>query len=262
MEVRKKTSALRVTEPADSAPRLQRPITEITVSATKPAELSPDVQVELTSRADDGAGRRAATNEVIGVINLAATVTEEIDGLVRHVAGLTAQVSGDTTPDHHRAILEQEAQETVAALRERSFTPPKAPVGGSLDDTVRAELERTLGRTLDFLLPERLSTALDLGKVDFSTKEAILRTQTTVEVARQRIEQIKSGLDKSRDVVQRALASEEIAVENRRAAGSSVRDLDQAADLAGAAWSSIRGDPREAIGSIGLLGERALSTLQ
>lgn len=262
MEVKKKTSSLRVTEPADSAPRLQRPIKNITSLAVQSAEGKADVRVELTARPDEASDRLAATNEVIGIINFATQVTEEIDGLVRHVAGLTTQVSTDVVPEHRRSVLEHEAREAIAALRDRSFSAPQTPVGGSLDEAVRAELEQTLGRTLDFLLPETVATAFDLGKVDFSTKEAILRTQTTIEVARQRIEQLKSGLAGSRDVVQRALASEEIAVENRRAAGSSVRDLNHAMDLAGAAWSGIRGDPEGALSSIGILGERALRTLE
>jgi len=261
MEVKNKLSSLRVTEPADSAPRLQRPIKDITPLAVHSAEGAPDVQVELTSRVDDAATKLAATNEVIGIINLASQVTDEIDGLVRHVSGLTTQVSADAVPAHRRVVLEQEARAAVQALREHSFSAPKTPVGGSLDATVRAELEQTLGRTLDFLLPETVSNEFDLGKIDFSTKEAILRTQTTIEVARQRIEQLKTGLDHSRDIVQRVLESEEIAIENLRAASSSVRDLDLAVDLTGATWSGIRGDPREALGSIGFLGERALRTL-
>jgi hypothetical protein len=262
MEVKTKTSSLRVTEPADSAPRLQRPIHQLATTAVKPVQGDPDVRVALPSSTEERTETLSATNQVIGVINVAQQITDNIDGIVRLVAGLAAQMSDESLSSNRRTALQTEALEAVKTLRDRSFAAPPPQVGGTLDQAVREELERTLGRTLEFLVPEQLTTELALGQVDFSTKEAILRTQTAVEVTRQRIERIKDGLNESRDVVKKFLTNQEIALENTRAASSTVRALDQAFDLADAMGLNITAEPTEALDSIGQLGERAILKLQ
>jgi hypothetical protein len=219
------------------------------------------MRIELSPPREEEVAPFGAANRVIGVINGAEKLTEELAGVVRLVGGIAAQLSSNDLSPIRRETLETEARAAIAAIQDRSFPPPAAPLGGSLDETVRSELERTLGRTLEFLLPEQLKSDLPLGQIDFSTKEAILRTQTSIEVARQRIAQIQSGLDESRVVVEGLIQTAEVAAENRRAAGSSVRALDEAVELVGAMQLSLAVDPAEALGSIGALTPRALRVL-
>jgi hypothetical protein len=200
-------------------------------------------------------------NEIINVINLATEATSEVELLVRHLDGIVKQVTAPDVSAVRVAALEREAQETARSLVTRRFEPPPGLAAESLDATVRRELAQTLGRTLEFLLPERLQTELDFGQIDFSTKEAILQTQTTVEIARRRLDEMKTDLDGSRDVVRRVVATADVAAENKRAAGSTIRDLEQATELATRTGLGLLGDRSAALGAFGKLSDRSLKAL-
>jgi len=92
-------------------------------------------------------------NEIINVINLATEATNEVESLVRHIDGIVKQVPAPDVSAVRIAALEREAKETARSLVTRRFSPPEGVTTDSLDATVRRELEQTLGRTLDFLLP-------------------------------------------------------------------------------------------------------------
>ena len=219
------------------------------------------MRIEVDAPPSDSSDVRGPLNEVITVINLAASATEEIEGLVRHVDGIIKQASSSEIPPNRLSALQKEAEAAVRALGERGFSGSAPTVTGSLDESVRHEIEATLGRTLEFLLPERVRSDFDLGRIDFSTKEAIVQTQTSIAVAQKRIEQIKGEISDSHSTLSRIVAAEEVAAENRRAAGASVRDLDRASSLAVETEAGIRGNRDVALGSFAKLGERALKVL-
>jgi hypothetical protein len=75
--------------------------------------------------------------------------------------------------------------------------------------------------------------------------------------ARRSIDQLKSELDTGITSIRTAVSALEVASQNVEASQTTVRDVDDALDLARDAKGGIQGDPSEAIGSVGDLAKNA-----
>lgn len=198
---------------------------------------------DLVSVARVDRAPRAAINRVITAVNVADGVTKEIRSLVDSLAGIVAQVEQDPPPTRAKK-LESEARELVSAIKSAASTE----VDGSkvlAGDPVSAQVE-SLGRALEFILPDNAARGFDIPEPTFSRKEVIVNVRRSVEEARREIESIQAKIDAGRADAARVLTELEVASENREASQSSVRDLDGALSLASQAGRQIALNPEQA----------------
>ena len=119
------------------------------------------------------------------------------------------------------------------------------------EETIRQELEQKLGKSLDAILPKEGAKELNLPTINFSTKENIISVRTNVELAKERVNDLKTAVSNSREKVTSVVTEAEIAVSNEEASHTQVRDLDKALDLAGKMQSRIIANPEKALASFG-----------
>jgi hypothetical protein len=149
------------------------------------------------------------------------------------------------------AKLEKEARglrDEITRVAQVSTSEGVKPLAG---DTIRLELEETLGKALEIILPSDAKDAFGLNDINLSQKELILDTVAKVEKARRGIEQLRGSLDHGLDSLRTTVAALEVASQNVEASKTSVRDVDSALTLAVNTKGEIRDDPAGALNSVG-----------
>ncbi len=192
---------------------------------------------------------RAHTNNIIDAINLAVSNTHEISALFKGISGIVEQLGVGEISDKRISILEKEAQELIQAIQMKALQASSGEVRPLAGDSIRLEVERELGKTLELILPDSAIDAFGLTKLDFSRKEAIINTRTAVARAQAQLEDLQSAVNISKVTIESAVTQLEIAWQNSEASRSSVRDLEEAMQLAGFTSNSIGADPSGAVNS-------------
>ena len=170
-------------------------------------------------------------NAVIAVVNVASQATDAIQKIVTSISGIVQQVSQDNTPDNRKEALQNEANSLVEGLKKavNSAAPDGTkPLAG---DSVRFKIEERIGKALDVLLPDHSKDAFGIGTINFSTKESIIQTQTSVATAQKQIEELRQAVVKTTQDVKARVDEIDVASQNQEASQSSVRDLDLAIQL-------------------------------
>ncbi len=205
---------------------------------------------------------RTRINRAIEATNVAASGVEEIGKILGGIEGIVEQVTSGDLPAPRIAILQKEAntlqQELVKATNVSTSDGIK-PLAG---DPIRLELEETLGKALEILLPDRSKDTFGLGSVGLSPKDVILNTVAKIEEARRGIEQLRSQLNDGSLALRSTVAAVEVASQNLEASQTTVRDVDDALDLARGTKGEIREDPKGAIGSVGDIAQNATVLLR
>ncbi len=231
-------------------------------AAAVSAGTSDPVTVSLEG-ADKKIDARSKLNDVISVINVAIDATNELEKLVHSLKGIAEQVDApEGVPENRKAALQDEAAQLSAAIKEqlnRKGPNGLRPLGG---DPVRVQIEEKIGKTLDMILPDHARDNLGLAKIEFSTKEAIIQTKASIEMAAQRLEALRKTVDTSQEQLRATTAALDVGIQNTEAARTSVRDLDSALQLVGDAREEINSNPKEALDSAGSFEKRAQSLLQ
>ena len=205
---------------------------------------------------------RAHINEAIDATNVASSAVDDISKLISGISGIVEQVNGQDLPPQHVAILEKEAnqlKDEIARAAERSSSSGIKPL---LGDKITVQVEETLGKTLEVILPDNAKEAFGLGTIQFSPKELIVNTVVSVEKARQGIEDLRKKLADGVDAVRTTVLAFDVAQQNNEASQSRVRDVDQALALAGDTKSEIRRDPDNALASVGDIAQQAPELLR
>ncbi len=205
---------------------------------------------------------RSRINTAIEATNVATGAVDEIGRILGGIEGIIEQVSSEDLPPQRVAILEKEArglrEEIVKAANSATTTGTK-PLAG---DKIRLELEETLGKTLEIILPDKATVALGLKEIGLSPKDVIINTVARVQEARRSLEDLRTQLDSGVVSIRTAVSALEVASQNVEASQTTVRDVDDALDLARDTKGGIQGNPSGAIGSVGDLAKNASELLK
>ncbi len=124
-------------------------------------------------------------------------------------------------------------------------------------DSIRVELEETLGKTLEIILPSGGGAASGFQAANVSPKDLILDTVAKVEAARKGIEELRSKLAVGIGTLQRSASTRDTnAVSSAR-----LRDEEQVWTVAREARNEITGQPERALGVVGDLQRNAPALL-
>ncbi|RMG39458.1 MAG: hypothetical protein D6719_13245 [Candidatus Dadabacteria bacterium] len=241
---------------------LQRSINTLTSPAVS-AKLAEPVSVQVNSRPEksEQAALRSKANQAIDVVNLAEDAASEIEKLVKSIDGISSQaVNADS--DNKRQILEREANELVDEIKKKAQVETSDGFKPLAGDKIKLEVEEKLGRTLEIILPDDASRAFDIGKVNFSPKDNIINTIANIKKARERIEQLRNSVDSARQTVTSTVSELEVAIQNSEAAETTIRDVDQALQVASETSQVITRNPEAAINSVGDLQGKALNLVR
>ena len=226
---------------------------------TRVASQSDSVSVKINTdkqKPSEVRQKRDRVNEVIGKVQEASQAIDEIKSLAESIDGIVAQVETGKLSEEQTNVLASEANQLVDEIRRRSRrSATQLPDGPS--DKARLEVEASLGDALDALFPDG-EDAFGIGTVKLHPPDVIISVRTNVKVARERIEAIGNSIAGVRNEVEETL----VAFENSAASRSSVRDLEQAADLTDRTGSKIGQAPDQALGSISKLSADAVELLK
>ncbi len=207
-------------------------------------------EVEITSNYAPAVrnSERSQFNTVISVVNVASEATDSLNKIVNSLDGLAKQAATEDISDSRRLTLQHEANDLVQEIRKAvQVSAPNGtkPLAG---DKIRVEVEEKLGKVLEFLLPDHSSDNLGISSVNFTAKESIIKTQTTIEAARRQIEQLRNAVHKIHRDIASAVESSDA---THKVKDTSVREVDVALVLAHDTNKDIGSNPRAALNSIG-----------
>jgi hypothetical protein len=223
----------------------------------------PEVQLKGANNipASVSADLRKNLNEAISSLNVASDATTSIANYLSSIDGFIEQAQGEVSPQRKQA-LESEANQMVDEIKRTAREVSSAASAPIPDDQVRKQVEETIGKTLDVLIPEERGKKDGLQPISFSRKETIIQTITNVAKARARIDDMRKAMQQSNETLKGAVLSYEIAQQNTEASKASVRDVDAAAKLAGAAETKIFSNPATALDAIGDVSPKALDLVK
>lgn len=202
------------------------------------------------------------TNEAISTTNIATDATKDIEQLVKSIGGIVKLAADEATAPQRKTALEKEANTLVDEIKKRAAVEGPNGTKPLAGDPIRLEIEESLGKRLEVLLPDDAKEAFGIGKVSFSTKEVILNTVVAVKSAEERILKLREALNKTAEALKGTVDEVDIANQNAEAAKSSVRDVDQALRLAFNTRDVISGNPSSAMSSLGKLTADSLRVLE
>ncbi|MCI5065891.1 hypothetical protein MRY87_09220 [bacterium] len=224
----------------------QKPAAALSSEKVNVSRVDP-VRVEVSQQPNRANSTRKSANDVINTLNVVSTITEEIDKIVTSLAGLADQASATDLPDSRRQILEDEAQQLLSALDERSQVQTDNGAKPLSGDPIELEVEEEFGKALKVILPETSKEQLGLGDIAISKVETILATRRSIGEARERLEELRSTVLETQNAVSEVLQRAEIASANQEASGSTIRDVDEALKLTGGIQSTISEQPAAAL---------------
>lgn len=190
-------------------------------------------------------------NDAIEAANIASGAVTDIERLFNGIQGIAEQITkGDYNPQRV-SVLEKEAQnlrDEIIKAADRSTSSGVKPLAG---DTIRVEVEQTIGKALEIIFPDDARDAFGLGDIKFSPKEVIINTITSIERARQGIDELRHKFEEGEGTLKSAVLAIDIAAQNDYASRNNVRDVDAAVTLAYDTKGDIKGNPSEALHSVG-----------
>jgi len=204
---------------------------------------------------------RQKLNRAIEAANVATGAVADLHNILGGIEGILEQVSAPNVPAPRVAILEREAKglrDELAKTAQAATSDGVKPLAG---DSIRVELEETLGKALEIVLPDDAQHAFGINNINFSKRDLILDTVAKVEEARRGVAKLRERLEQGVGTLHTTIAALDIANENAEAAQTSVRDVDQAVKLARNTRSDIRQDPSGALNSLGDIGKKATDLL-
>ena len=199
------------------------------------------------------------TSRLASAVNLASEATDSLKNIVQELGGVVEQAK---LAPNAPVELEQKAKQLLDALNSKIGDGSLPSRSDFPDDETRVELERQLGRTLDFIYPADTQNGFGIGDISFASKEAILNTVSKVRTARERIESLGDAVTGVKSDLSRKLKVQEVARQNVEASGASVRDLEEATLLADSTGELISRNPTLALNSFGKLYTRSAEVLK
>jgi len=209
-----------------------------------------------------GAQVRKEANQIIAAINVAAQATEEIDKIIKSISGIVTQADNENIPDKRRLALQSEANTLVAEINHRVQGAISGPVNPLLGEPIKLEVTREIGRAIEVNLPQHARDLFGLGPIDLSRREMLGSLHLALRKAQEQLQELKSAVGESRQSVESVLNEVDVALQNAEASQVSVRELDEALQIAKSAKSGIADNPHKALSSYTGFSKRALSLLE
>lgn len=242
--------------------RAQTP--DSSLETTLPAPTINDT-VEFETARDTAVARAPqaleSLNSTIGASNLATETLEKIGGILEDIQEIAADAAQPSVSDDSVQVL----QETARSLRDEIVkSVSRDPLRGTnpvLDDSIRLELERTLGKTLEMILPTQSSDAFGFDAVSLSPKDLILNTVAKVEAARKGIEELRSKLSANFGVMSTQVAELGRGAQRPSLQGEKLRDINEVSIKTQETSDDILAQPELALGVLGDIQRRAPSLL-
>jgi flagellin-like hook-associated protein FlgL len=217
-------------------------------SSPQPSTDSVDIRPEIFSQRS-----RLKLNASIEATNVAAAALDDITRLVGGIEGILEQASSPELSEARKGKLNEEANQLrseIIKAAERSTSDGVRPLSG---DKIRIEVEETLGRALEVILPDTARGAFGIRDIRLDTKELIIDTAISIQKARESIESLRKELRSGVAAIEQTFTTVEVARENREAASASIRDVNEALKVAFETNEGIKDYPEEALASVGQL---------
>lgn len=239
-----------------SKQKLARSLTSTVANVPKP-----EVEVQINKRnVSEATALRSHANSVINAVNVAERATSEIDKLVKSVDGIVSQVGKQELPESRVSILAGEAKDLVAEIKKQAKVEVKPQLAGNPSDE-RFKIKKELEESLQTLFTEGAENAFGIEGASFDQKENIINVRASVVVARERVEELRSKLSEAKEQIQSSVVELEVALENSESSSSSLRNVDQALQLATETKSVISQQPDQAV-AVSTLSPSALELLR
>ena len=238
----------------------QRRIGSLTNSIACRTPEAVKLDVDGNSRTKKTNDARNKANSIISTINLVQEATAEIGRLVKSIDGIAEQVESGDVSQERREILEAEANDLAAEIKRKAQDSSKS-IRPLPADEIRAEIEEKLGRTLDDIIPAEDGSTFEIGEIKLDMRENIVNVRTSVARAQQRIETLQRTVTKAATQVKEIIDAHDVAAQNSEASQVSIRELDDALNLALETGSRISHSPLEALQSAGSLESTSITTL-
>ena len=193
-------------------------------------------------------------NEVISVVNQVSDATKEIKQLVESLGGITEQADQNQGNPKRVAALEKEANDLVDEIKKRVNAKTEGGVDLFGGDKIRLDVEKQLGKVLDVILPDD-KVGSGISEVKFTPKDLILNVRTNIEKVRARLETVSDSLNSTKGEVESVIKELAVANENSEASNASVRDVDQALELADKLRGSFAARHQQAVNASGVTPE-------
>ena len=230
------------------------------VEKTNTQKLVPD-EVELSispqnTEASEVNESRLNANVIISRVNLAIEGTEKIGKILKSISGIVEQAVD--APKNVRDKFSEEATDLAKAISQiaKASTPSESP--SVTHDKFRAEVENTIGKTLDIIFPGNAKTSYGLDSIELSTKETIISTRSNVAKAVAQYEELRKSVAKSAEEVKALSQSLDVIATTKQSLQPLVRRVDDAIKLTGGTRISISAEPLTAIASIGNVSAQVL----
>ena len=255
--VEKKESAVPVSE--------SKPRQPVNTDRSQPVDHSESNSVQdkidVHHRSSQAADLREKANVAVSLTNVTSTATDDIEQMVASINGIVEQASAEQVNDRQLNLLEREANQLVAAIRNRALTTSSNGVNPLLGDKIKLEVEEKLGRTLEFILPDVAANSFGLGELSFTPRDMIIATIAKVNTAQEQVRQLRKAVDEVGVAVKEAVAKLEVTIRNSEAAAATVADVDAALHLAEETKGGITTNPQKALNSVGVLNRHSVNLL-
>ena len=217
---------------------------------TSSAEISVELNGTNSVQASD---IRSRANEIINVVNIVSTATDQIETLIDSVGGIVEQAKAPDLSENRLSILQNEANQLVEEIKAKAHSTESHGIRPLLGDAIRFEIEQKYGDALEIILPDTAKDAFGLGHVSISMKDSIISTITRVEQARKQFQELRSSVDTVSTSVRKTVDTLEVALQNSEASKATIRSVDQALTLATSTHGQIGSNPKQALESFSKL---------
>lgn len=201
-------------------------------------------------------------NKIISASNSAIEATKVVGGFIDSIAGIVELAESKSQSQERLKTLTNEANELILKLEETEINNTNNLVVNSESDLINQQIIN-IGETLSNLLPINNISEKKFGVnlVDFSTLGGIQRAKDNVLKAKEKFDLIQKTTNDASNNLKQVLINLEVAKQNSEASQSSVRDLNEALELADSMSNNIKNNKNDALNSFKEINPKSLDLL-
>lgn len=192
---------------------------------------------------------RLETNKAINSANVTVDAADRMGKIVKTLDGLVQQA--EALPPEARAKLEEEGKTLIAEMKRLAKQVAESNPPPVSNEDIRGQVERSLGRALEAIFPNEGRSPLGVEDLTLSTKEAIIKTRSSVELVKAQFESLRSSVSHVASTAMALSQQAETISAVKQHVPDRVRSVDDATKLTNEAQGSIKIDPSHAIQSVG-----------
>lgn len=229
--------------------------TSASTSASQQTSPQTDISIQLSESGNQTSASdlRNRANQIINVVNITATATNEIGNLLESVSGIVEQAKSADLGETKRGILQKEANQLIEEIKSKAHSAESNGIRPLIGDNIRFEVEEKYGETLELILPDNAKDGFGLGQINLSLKDSIIDTIARVEQAKRQMADLRESVDHANVAVRKTVDTLEVALQNNEASKATIRSVDHALLLATSTHAQIGANPEQALESFGKL---------